>query len=60
MFDSLWGEPYFGEVLRKMDLAALMYDDHGRISFCNAHLLEYRLPSTISAPGSHRSQRLLA
>jgi diguanylate cyclase (GGDEF)-like protein/PAS domain S-box-containing protein len=36
----VWGEPYFGEVLRKMDLAALMYDHHGRISFCNEHLLK--------------------
>jgi diguanylate cyclase (GGDEF)-like protein/PAS domain S-box-containing protein len=36
----MWGEPYFGEVLRKMDLAALMYDHHGRISFCNEHLLK--------------------
>jgi diguanylate cyclase (GGDEF)-like protein/PAS domain S-box-containing protein len=40
LVDSLWVEPCFGEVLRKMDFAALMYDSNGSVSLCNEHLLE--------------------
>jgi PAS domain S-box-containing protein len=34
-----WAEEYFGEVLRNVHLATVMYDCAGRISFCNDHLL---------------------
>jgi diguanylate cyclase (GGDEF)-like protein/PAS domain S-box-containing protein len=37
---SEWGEEHFGEVLRNVDLAAMMYDHDGRITFCNGYLLE--------------------
>jgi diguanylate cyclase (GGDEF)-like protein/PAS domain S-box-containing protein len=37
---TAWCELYFGEVLRRVDLAALMYDHDDRISFCNERLLE--------------------
>jgi len=37
---SAWGEDHFGEVLRNVDLAAMMYDHDGRITFCNDYLLE--------------------
>ena len=40
LIDSVWGEPCFGEVLRTVGLAALMYDQHGLMSFCNDHLLK--------------------
>jgi diguanylate cyclase (GGDEF)-like protein/PAS domain S-box-containing protein len=34
------GEEHFGEVLRNVDLAAMMYDHDGQITFCNGYLLE--------------------
>lgn len=37
---SAWGEEHFGEVLRNVDLAAMMYDHNGQITFCNGYLLE--------------------
>jgi diguanylate cyclase (GGDEF)-like protein/PAS domain S-box-containing protein len=37
---SAWGEEHFGEVLRNVDLAAMMYDHDGQITFCNGYLLE--------------------
>jgi diguanylate cyclase (GGDEF)-like protein/PAS domain S-box-containing protein len=37
---SEWGEEHFGEVLRNVDLAAMMYDHDGQITFCNGYLLE--------------------
>lgn len=37
---SGWSEGVFGDVLRNVDLAAVMYDRDGQISFCNGHLLE--------------------
>jgi diguanylate cyclase (GGDEF)-like protein/PAS domain S-box-containing protein len=36
----VWGEPYFGEVLRKLDVATVMFDRNARITFCNDYLLE--------------------
>jgi diguanylate cyclase (GGDEF)-like protein/PAS domain S-box-containing protein len=33
-------EEHFGEVLRNVDLAAMMYDHDGQITFCNGYLLE--------------------
>jgi diguanylate cyclase (GGDEF)-like protein/PAS domain S-box-containing protein len=37
---SAWGEEQFGQVLRNVALAAVLYDVVGRISFCNEHILE--------------------
>jgi diguanylate cyclase (GGDEF)-like protein/PAS domain S-box-containing protein len=42
----------FGEVLRNVDLAAVMFDRAGQITFCNAYLLEltgWRLEEIIGA-----------
>ena len=35
-----WSEKHFGEVLRNVGLAAVMYDDDAHIMFCNDYLLE--------------------
>ena len=37
---SLRGEEHFGEVLRKLDVATVMFDRDARITFCNDYLLE--------------------
>jgi diguanylate cyclase (GGDEF)-like protein/PAS domain S-box-containing protein len=35
-----WSEERFGDVLRSVDLAAVMYDRNGQITFCNDYLLK--------------------
>ena len=35
-----WVEPFFGEVLRKLNVAAVMFDCDGHITFCNDYLLD--------------------
>ena len=35
-----WSDECFGEVLRNLDLATMMFDCEGRITFCNHYLLE--------------------
>jgi diguanylate cyclase (GGDEF)-like protein/PAS domain S-box-containing protein len=39
-FANDWSEARFGEVIRNLDLAAVMYDRDARITFCNDYLLE--------------------
>jgi diguanylate cyclase (GGDEF)-like protein/PAS domain S-box-containing protein len=39
-FVSSWHEERFGEVLRNLDLATIMFDRDGRITFCNDYLLK--------------------